>query len=78
MRLPPVAAALVLSAATAASAEASHKRITFKLTDEPGRWFKNTAGPIAGTWSLAGVMAYVDGKPVHMVNPEVLERRSSP
>lgn len=62
MRLPPVAAALVLAAATAASAEASHNRITFKLTDEPGRWFKNTAGPIAGTWSLAVAQPGVEVK----------------
>ncbi|HWQ69357.1 MAG TPA: copper oxidase, partial [Patescibacteria group bacterium] len=27
----------------------------FKITDEPGRWFKNTAGPIGGTQSLAVV-----------------------
>ena len=26
--------------------------ITFELTDEPGAWFKNAAGPIAGTHSL--------------------------
>lgn len=25
----------------------------FEITDEPGRWFKNTAGPIGGTQSLA-------------------------
>ncbi len=27
--------------------------VTFLRTDEPGRWFKNVAGPIAGTQSLA-------------------------
>jgi hypothetical protein len=27
----------------------------FDVTDEPARWFKNTAGPIAGTQSLAVV-----------------------
>jgi YVTN family beta-propeller protein len=27
----------------------------FEITDEPGRWFKNTAGPIGGTQSLAVV-----------------------
>lgn len=32
---------------------ADDSRITFDLTDEPGRWFRNTAGPIAGTHSLA-------------------------
>lgn len=30
-----------------------NNRITFEMTDEPGRWIKNTAGPIAGTQSLA-------------------------
>lgn len=29
--------------------------VLFELTDEPGRWFRNTAGPIAGTQSLAVV-----------------------
>ncbi len=29
--------------------------VRFDLTDEPGRWFKSTAGPIAGTHSLAVV-----------------------
>lgn len=28
-------------------------RVIFEMTDEPGRWIKNTAGPIAGTQSLA-------------------------
>ncbi len=29
--------------------------VIFQRTDEPGRWFKNLAGPIAGTQSLAVV-----------------------
>jgi DNA-binding beta-propeller fold protein YncE len=33
--------------------EANDSRVIFELTDEPGRWFKSTAGPIAGTQSLA-------------------------
>jgi len=33
--------------------QAGGPRITFEITDEPGAWFKNTAGPIAGTQSLA-------------------------
>jgi hypothetical protein len=33
--------------------QASGPRVTFEITDEPGAWFKNTAGPIAGTQSLA-------------------------
>jgi DNA-binding beta-propeller fold protein YncE len=41
----------VLAAPGAVSA--SDDRVIFELTDEPGRWFKNTAGSIAGTRSLA-------------------------
>lgn len=37
------------------SANATAERILFELTDDPGRWFRNTAGPIAGTQSLAVV-----------------------
>lgn len=33
--------------------KASDNRIIFELTDEPGKWFKNSAGPIGGTHSLA-------------------------
>lgn len=32
---------------------AAQNTVTFLRTDEPGRWFKNTAGAIAGTQSLA-------------------------
>lgn len=32
---------------------ASAAKVTFEITDEPGAWFRNTAGPIAGTQSLA-------------------------
>ncbi len=35
------------------AAQAEDNTVTFLRTDEPGRWFKNTAGPIAGTQSLA-------------------------
>jgi YVTN family beta-propeller protein len=35
------------------AAAANAQTITFQRTDEPGRWFKNVAGPIAGTQSLA-------------------------
>lgn len=38
--------------APAAHAEAA---VLFEVTDEPARWFKNTAGPIGGTQSLAVV-----------------------
>jgi YVTN family beta-propeller protein len=47
---------ILLAAATLTPAAANATHIVdFKLTDEPGRWFKNTAGPIAGTHSLAVV-----------------------
>ena len=46
--------------------QASGPRVTFEITDEPGAWFKNTAGPIAGTQSLAvatpGTEVRFDGK----------------
>jgi DNA-binding beta-propeller fold protein YncE len=35
------------------SAMADDNTVTFLRTDEPGSWFKNVAGPIAGTQSLA-------------------------
>src|SRR5919112_3346094 len=31
----------------------SKNQVIFNITDEPGRWFKNTLGPIAGTQSIA-------------------------
>ena len=33
--------------------EASGPRVEFQITDEPGAWFKNAAGPVAGFQSLA-------------------------
>ena len=43
-----------LSGAFSASlVQASDPRVIFELTDEPGAWFKNTAGPVAGFKSLA-------------------------
>ncbi len=33
--------------------QASDPRIEFELTDEPGAWFRNAAGPVAGFRSLA-------------------------
>ena len=51
---------------TASLAQADGTRVNFEITDEPGAWFKNTAGPIAGTQSLAvatpGVEVRFDGK----------------
>src|SRR5919205_2189334 len=32
---------------------AGRNQVLFNITDEPGRWFKNAAGSIAGTQSLA-------------------------
>jgi hypothetical protein len=44
---------LATAAAKLSHVEANDNRVIFELTDEPGRWFKSTAGPIAGTHSLA-------------------------
>jgi hypothetical protein len=37
----------------ASTVQASDPRIIFELTDEPGAWFRNVAGPVAGFRSLA-------------------------
>ncbi|MDH5741466.1 MAG: hypothetical protein OEY77_14185, partial [Nitrospira sp.] len=34
-------------------AQAGDPRIEFELTDEPGAWFRNAEGPVAGFRSLA-------------------------
>lgn len=34
-------------------AQAGDPRIEFELTDEPGAWFRNAAGPVAGFQSMA-------------------------
>ncbi len=45
---------LMMTLQVGSSAEgADRNRVEFQLTDEPGRWFKNTAGPVGGTQSLA-------------------------
>ncbi|MBH0196679.1 MAG: copper oxidase [Nitrospira sp.] len=44
---------MLTTALTASPAQASDPRIIFELTDEPGAWFKNAAGPVAGFQSLA-------------------------
>src|SRR5215472_7216069 len=44
---------LLTAIAFSLAAEAQANTVTFLRTDEPGRWFKNAAGPIAGTQSLA-------------------------
>src|SRR5690349_2271320 len=51
-----LSAALIAAATLVAAVPVAHaddNTITFLRTDEPGRWFKNTAGPVAGTQSLA-------------------------
>ena len=48
-----VSAVLILAAVILPIAATAQNAVTFLRTDEPGRWFKNTAGPIAGTQSLA-------------------------
>lgn len=50
-----LAAAPHSNASTGAAAGTTSSAILFELTDEPGRWFWNTGGPIAGTQSLAVV-----------------------
>ncbi len=58
--------ALFCSLSQTASAAAE---VLFELTDEPGRWFRSTAGPIAGTESLAVVSP---GTAVKFVGAEVV------
>lgn len=50
-----LAGILVFAAASppASTVQASDPRIIFELTDEPGAWFRNVAGPVAGFRSLA-------------------------
>jgi YVTN family beta-propeller protein len=57
MKWPYKLSLLMLGAASlfagiAGQTEASGPRVEFQITDEPGAWFKNSAGPIAGTQSL--------------------------
>jgi DNA-binding beta-propeller fold protein YncE len=45
---------LALAAGSSVSlVQAADPRVIFELTDEPGSWFKNAAGPVAGFKSLA-------------------------
>src|SRR5215469_13048792 len=46
-------AVLIMAALILPLTAAAQNTVTFLRTDEPGRWFKNVAGPIAGTESLA-------------------------
>lgn len=45
--------ALAVVSPLASTVQASDPRIIFELTDEPGAWFRNAAGPVAGFRSLA-------------------------
>ena len=44
---------IIISGPMASTVQASDPRIIFELTDEPGAWFRNAAGPVAGFRSLA-------------------------
>lgn len=44
---------MLAAGSTVSTVQASDPRITFELTDEPGAWFRNAAGPVAGFQSLA-------------------------
>ena len=46
---------IAVSVSMVKPAQAGDPRVEFQLTDEPGAWFKNTAGPVAGNRSLAVV-----------------------
>jgi hypothetical protein len=48
-----IVGALLLGAAIFAGPSMAEADAEFDITDEPGRWFKNVAGPIGGTQSLA-------------------------
>jgi DNA-binding beta-propeller fold protein YncE len=50
---PFAALALALMIVLPLAAQADDNTVTFLRTDQPGSWFKNVAGPIAGTQSLA-------------------------
>src|SRR5262249_9756893 len=72
-QLALIGAALVVTALILPlTANAYDNTVTFQRTDEPGRWFKNLAGPIAGTQSLAvappGVLVTFTGNNSHAVH----------
>ena len=48
-----VSGLLLLYIALASGRAQASNRVRFFATDEPARWFKNEAGPIGGTHSLA-------------------------
>lgn len=48
-----IAGALLLTAAIFARPSMAGADAAFEVTDDPGRWFRNVAGPIGGSQSLA-------------------------
>ena len=46
-------ASIIMGSPMVTKVQAGDPRIIFELTDEPGAWFRNAAGPIAGFRSLA-------------------------
>lgn len=48
-----IMAVTLMAGSFASTALASDPRIEFELTDEPGAWFRNADGPVAGFLSLA-------------------------
>ncbi len=53
--LAAILAGLIVMPVSRGSVAGASAGATFVITDEPGRWFKNIAGPVAGTQSLAVV-----------------------
>lgn len=53
VRLCLILAVTLVSGSFHNLAQASDPRVEFELTDEPGAWFKNADGPVAGFQSLA-------------------------
>jgi 6-phosphogluconolactonase (cycloisomerase 2 family) len=49
----PVLLAITIASLFPLAAQADDNTVTFLRTDQPGTWFRNVAGPIAGTQSLA-------------------------
>ena len=48
-------ASILASGLTVGTVHAGDPRVEFQITDEPGAWFRNSTGPVAGNGSLAVV-----------------------
>ena len=48
-----LAAFVVGSIAVVRGSDGDRGRVEFELTDQPGAWYRNTAGPVGGSNSLA-------------------------